>query len=99
MENKLDPDFKTKWVAALRSGEYKQGRHTLIDTDGGYCCLAVAGKVLGYSDKEIKVSGYYNIPDPIKGGFSNPTAEHLMYLNDEKKKSFIEIADYIEENL
>ena len=30
-----------KWVAALRSGEYKQGRKTLQSKEG-FCCLGVA---------------------------------------------------------
>lgn len=36
---------KKKWLEALRSGEYKQGKRTLrrIEADGGYsyCCLGV----------------------------------------------------------
>lgn len=31
------------WVAALRSGEYKQGRSCLRSADGTFCCLGVAG--------------------------------------------------------
>jgi hypothetical protein len=30
-----------KWVAALRSGEYKQGKFSLRNDDG-FCCLGVA---------------------------------------------------------
>lgn len=33
-------DFK-KWIAALRSGKYKQGYKALKDDTGGYCCLGV----------------------------------------------------------
>ena len=32
-------DVKAKWVAALRSGDYKQGKGTLLDKDNEYCCL------------------------------------------------------------
>lgn len=42
---KMDPKWKAKWVEALRSGEYKQGRHSLKDTldpkGPKYCCLGV----------------------------------------------------------
>lgn len=31
-----------KWVAALRSGEYKQVTGMLHERDGGFCCLGVA---------------------------------------------------------
>ena len=36
-----------KWLAALRSGEYKQAAHTLHDrTTNGYCCLGVLQMVV-----------------------------------------------------
>lgn len=45
----LGPKQKT-WIAALRSGKYKQGKAKLctIDADGNkcYCCLGVANDVL-----------------------------------------------------
>ena len=31
-----------KWIAALRSGEFKQGKNLLLDAAGNYCCLGVA---------------------------------------------------------
>lgn len=31
-----------KWVRALRSGKYKQGKKTLATVDGKFCCLGVA---------------------------------------------------------
>jgi hypothetical protein len=34
-------EFRKKWVEALRSGQYKQGRKRLC-CDGAYCCLGVA---------------------------------------------------------
>jgi hypothetical protein len=50
MENqKLNPEFKAKWLAALRSGEYKQGSNKLIYGDK-YCCLGVACAISGVND-------------------------------------------------
>lgn len=38
----MDPTIKAQWVAALRSGEYRQGRHVLHNVDENtYCCLGV----------------------------------------------------------
>jgi len=37
---------RKKWIAALRSGEYDQGRAYLCK-DGKYCCLGVAAHTLG----------------------------------------------------
>jgi hypothetical protein len=30
-----------KWLKALRSGKYKQGRNQLMNERGGFCCLGV----------------------------------------------------------
>jgi hypothetical protein len=44
----MDAEIKTKWVEALRSGEYDQARGVLHDRDnGGFCCLGVLCKVIG----------------------------------------------------
>jgi len=39
---KMKKAEKTKWVAALRSGKYKQGKGALRHSDNTYCCLGVA---------------------------------------------------------
>lgn len=43
--DKMNPEVKGKWVAALRSGEYEQGQDELRGErlEGGYefCCLGV----------------------------------------------------------
>jgi hypothetical protein len=36
----MNQDIKDKWVAALRSGEYKQGKRKLRNKDK-FCCLGV----------------------------------------------------------
>lgn len=36
----MDPEWKAKWVEALRSGKYKQGQYKLRDEDQ-FCCLGV----------------------------------------------------------
>lgn len=41
----MNPDVKAKWIAALRSGNYKQAKHRLriehTDGSASYCCLGV----------------------------------------------------------
>jgi hypothetical protein len=37
----LNKEIATKWVAALRSGDYKQTQGVLRSADNGYCCLGV----------------------------------------------------------
>ena len=41
----MKQDIKTKWVAALRHGTYKQGTHRLR-TGNRFCCLAVLCDVI-----------------------------------------------------
>lgn len=36
----MNKELKTKWLEALRSGEYKQSREILKD-ENGFCCLGV----------------------------------------------------------
>ena len=53
--------LKSQWVAALRSGEYKQGIGALIDdgrpdapiADRLFCCLGVLGLICGTSPDEM----------------------------------------------
>jgi hypothetical protein len=39
-EQKMNPEIKARWVAALRSGEYQQGKGKL-NQGGAMCCLGV----------------------------------------------------------
>ena len=43
----MDATLKARWIAALRSGEYRQGRRLLRASDGSYCCLGVLCEVAG----------------------------------------------------
>ncbi len=38
---------RKKWVAALRSGEYKQGKGCLENANGEFCCIGVLAKLAG----------------------------------------------------
>lgn len=46
-EKKLDKKIKAKWIKALLSGDYKQGRACLKNKKGEYCCLGVLADVCG----------------------------------------------------
>jgi hypothetical protein len=37
----MNQEIKTKWINALRSGDYEQGQGALKNPDGQYCCLGV----------------------------------------------------------
>lgn len=70
---KLPKEFAEKWVAALRSGEYTQGKGILqqfinSDWDGeepsketcSYCCLGVAGVINNINSDELSIEYYYH---------------------------------------
>lgn len=45
----MNPEIKTEWLAALRSGEYKQGRFSLkqvLKKQVAHCCFGVLCEVL-----------------------------------------------------
>ena len=41
----MNPEIKAKWVEALRSGKYEQGRDVLRTTDNKFCCLGVLADI------------------------------------------------------
>ena len=88
----MNPEIKARWLRDLRSGEFKQGLNMLRnEIDNEYCCLGVLCK-----SADVRWS-YYILKDEV--GVSDKVQSTLMALNDEEKKSFTEIADWIEENL
>jgi hypothetical protein len=98
---KLDPEFKAKWVAALRSGEYTQARGQMIKscaTGYTYCCLGVAYHILNGDTFYNGGDPYDKLPSAINRGFNNPIASKLIDMND-GTASFEDIANYIEANL
>lgn len=38
---KMNPEWKAKWLTALRSGDYEQCTGKLHEKDDGFCCLGV----------------------------------------------------------
>ena len=131
---KLPREFAEKWVAALRSEEYIQGKGFLctIRHAGGeevyditYCCIGVGGAICGISDEIMNSQGVFttefftkhdlekfNLPKEIVGDCGNDISKltetqsafltELVNMNDGEngvdKKTFLEIADWIEEN-
>lgn len=98
-------DIITKWVAALRSGIYKQRRGRLC-ANYEYCCLGVLCDIID-STKWVKSLfsqecwwyGYTrSIPPEAleKVGLSHLDQDALMILNDKVGLSFTAIADHIE---
>lgn len=80
-------DFAKKWVAALRSGKYKQGTGKL-NKDGNYCCLGVAcqlyeaenpGKLVVEEEDTVFFydDNYLSLPEKVKDAMG------IKHLQDE----------------
>lgn len=53
-KQKLPVKFKEKWIAALRSGKYKQTYGFLYNSDNdGFCCIEVAANICGIGKEKL----------------------------------------------
>jgi len=68
-------DLMKRWIAALRSGEYKQGRGQLVD-NGKYCCLGVLCDI---SKKQFKLKIHSDYVEANKLNFTGLLPDNLEY--------------------
>ena len=76
----MNPEIKTKWLTALRSGDYNQGQTLLRSTKDEYCCLGVLcdlapPEVCRWEDpqeSDLEFSGYTSTsPRPTPSGMTS----------------------------
>jgi hypothetical protein len=98
----MNTEIKEKWVVALRSGDYKQGKGRLRQ-DGNYCCLGVLCDVI--NPGKWRGDSYYGIHDKTTpyevdklAGLTYRIKGILTKAND-SGSSFEEIAKVIEDFL
>ena len=60
---KLNPQVKTAWLDALRSGDYRQGKHNLRNIDNSYCCLGVLCDIQKVKWKIDPYQDHYRTPN------------------------------------
>lgn len=109
----MNPRMKAKWVRALRSGRYPQGRARLFGGrppgDVGYCCLGVLAAEAAPEFTRLGVGGGVMsrgevneclIPDDlaIMWGLDR-AAQHTLSEYNDKRRPFTWIADWIEASL
>jgi hypothetical protein len=107
----MDCDAKKKWVDALRSGKYAQGRNALRKRNR-YCCLGVLCDLTDgdqwVEDEKSSIYWYHFggnrsrvlLPFALADEYDIFSCDIglLARMNDDGK-SFVQIADYIESHL
>lgn len=105
MTKEFKPELRQKWIDALKSGRYKQGKSALKNKHGGYCCLGVACDIV--DPNGWKCGGFWRYgemmymtspPEDVRRmiGITLSTQGQLILMNDFDGKSFFEIAEYLE---
>jgi hypothetical protein len=100
----MTPELKQKWIDALRSGKYQQGRSALRTKDDRFCCLGVLCDIVDPSGWEPPAAGIYahlghsGLPDSkflgdVCGLYAGAAAD-LSKMND-SGYTFERIADNI----
>lgn len=81
MTQRMDPEIKAQWVAALRSGDFQQGKgvlHRVTDVNGNgtetheFCCLGVLSEcavAVGKAERKFGDTGYFRYYDPADDEF------------------------------
>ena len=101
----MEASLKAKWIEALRSGKYKQGRLALRTKADDFCCLGVLCDISGVSEWEENGQRYsYDgalclLPRCLRNQLTREAKETLMEMNDYSGMSFPDIADWIKTNI
>ncbi len=88
----MNGELKAKWLEALRSGRYKQGRKYLRDKNNQFCCLGVLCDVGAPGQ-------WYSFSCGSDFGISRGHSDMIIMMNDTYGLSFEKMADWIEENI
>jgi hypothetical protein len=104
---KMNPEWKEKWVEALESGEYEQGQGCL-NGSGKFCCLGVlcdlydADKWGEQREDGTPYDGMKCVPEQksiADTGLPDSAVDILWRMNDCTYSNFRDIAQWIREHL
>jgi hypothetical protein len=104
----MKKSLKDKWIAALRSGDYQQCQGYL-QRNGRFCCLGVLCDivdrdgwiVMDGTGVAMSRHGRQQVDEIIfaANGLSDYESMVLVGMNDSEAASFLEIADWIQQNV
>lgn len=111
----MNPEIKALWLKALRSNTYSQGHSMLRNNLNQFCCLGVLCDIYEpvtwvcedsewaahMQDEDLIFDESGELPNPMATALdiSARVEGELISMNDNERKTFAEIADWIEENL
>ena len=110
----MNPEIKSKWLAALRSDTYAQARSCLCIVSEGepahYCCLGVLCEILGRPKKPDSPGAFcvrflydgeamYPTDDVLASVSLDPAEAVILAEMNDRGRPFREIADHIEAHL
>ena len=104
----MKKEIKDQWIADLRSGKFIQGKGALCK-HGKHCCLGVLAQQItnyyvsddtGRADFGPEKSSAF-LDDKLLNqcGLKDLEQGRLSGMNDDGGSTFLEIADYIEQNI
>jgi hypothetical protein len=96
----MNKEIKARWLEALRSGEFIQGRQQFRPNTNPptHCCLAVLVEVMTPGATAISQSTRCHKTAYILAGLTEGDIEQCISLND-GTEGYTDVAAYIEENL
>lgn len=112
-QQKMNPDVKTLWINALRSGEYLQGRGKLKTPNDKFCCLGILcdlyHKTTGFGSWEKSIfndgedSNEFYLPLAVQSWAGLPSrsparADRSLSGHNDGGKTLIEISDIINDS-
>lgn len=94
----MDAQLKAKWIAALRSGEFKQTTNGEIFNGDAYCCLGVLSVLRGHlltpdkgDHEDLNNRAYFDCTSVLGVGL-----KHACITLNDKGTPFAQIADWLE---
>ena len=82
MVRKLKPEIKQLWLAALRSGDYKQAQGVLRNPSNAMCCLGVLCNL--HAQAHPKIAAAQDDPTVYMGDSSLPPEDVMKWAFDVK---------------
>jgi hypothetical protein len=99
----MDPEIKRRWIEELRRPGLRQCRGSFAAEysrlEPAFCAMGVLKHLVLRKSFFSEGSTFLHIPEAGFTASGNSKIETIMKLNDRKRRSLPEIADWIEENL